>query len=110
LQGFPGAGRDRFLRLSEDRIGREAPGQMVVNQAHAARRAQILMHHQPHFEIEADLAGQHRQEIGIAARDRVLAAADSEARAQRGEARMFAVAPERKRVARNRQAAGPQRA
>jgi hypothetical protein len=73
---------------------------MVKQEPYAAAVAQILMHDEPQFELDVNFVRQHAEKIGIASRQRDLAAADAATRTQRRQLRKIAVAAEGEHVAR----------
>jgi hypothetical protein len=75
-------------------IGRQSRGQVVEQEAHAARRFQVLMHHEPDLKRVLDRIRQHLDELGRTAGNIFLTAADTDARTQSGKLREVAIAAE----------------
>jgi hypothetical protein len=72
--------------------------QVIEQQAHASGRTQILVHDEPHAELDAQCARQQRRE-SVAASERDLAEADAQPGAQRCVLPEVAVAPKREQFA-----------
>ena len=73
---------------------------MVEQEAHAARRFQILVHHQPDLERVVEGVRQHGDKLGRTARDIFLTTADADTGTQSGKLRQVVVAAEAEKLAR----------
>jgi hypothetical protein len=78
--------------LSPLDVIRETLGEPVEHEPHPRRGPQVAVYDQPHFERKLKNIGQDGDEVGGAASDGVLAAADPDAGAQRSELGEIAVA------------------
>src|ERR1700719_778989 len=81
-------------------VVRQSCGKVIEQQAHPARRLQVLMHDEPYLQRVMEGIRQHGDKLRHATRNILLAAADAEAGAQRRKLREIVVAAEAESLAR----------